>query len=116
MKRLLIVGVLMGLVSVTFLAGCSHPVNLGDSVAFINGNIVLTNKTTTDWTKVQLLLNEAYTYSLPQVKSQQTISIPANEFVYNGKPFDTSNERPWIIKISCNLGNGERGEFTGSWH
>lgn len=118
MRRLLILGILIGLVSVTFLAGCSHPVNLnpGDSVAFINGNITLTNNATTDWTKVQLLLNGSYTYSLSEVESQQTVSIPVNEFVYNGKAFDASTDRPWIIKISCNLANGERGEFTGSWH
>jgi hypothetical protein len=118
MKRLLIVGVLTGLVSIILLASCSHPhpVNLGDSVAFIGGNITFINNTSTDWTNVQLLLNESYTYSLSRVESQQTVSIPANEFVQNGEPFDMSTERPWTIKILCNLANGEPGEFIGSWH
>lgn len=102
-----------------FIVGCDHPISpisLGDSVAFIDDNIVITNKTDMDWTNVRLTLNKSYTSSLSQIKSEQTVSISANEFVYEGKTFSESNTKLWILNISCDLGNGKHGEFVGSWH
>ena len=118
MKGLFIVTVVLAGLCATFLEGCgsSHITSLGASAAFIEGNIVITNNTTSSWTNVVLLLNDSFLYRLEQVNPQQTVTIPANEFIYNGKSFEASDTKPWIIKISCSLENGKHGEFVGSWH
>jgi hypothetical protein len=92
------------------------PVNLGDSIAFVNGNVVVTNATDSDWNDVKLVLNQSYTYVLSDIKIQQRVVIPANEFLNNGKPFDASTTKAWSLNISCQLANGKRGEFVGGWH
>ncbi len=90
--------------------------SLGDAVGFINGNIVIANRTEWVWTDVRMLLDASFTYSLPRIDPGQTVTVPAREFVQNIFLSYPPTARPWGIVVSCDLPDGRRGEFSGSWH
>jgi hypothetical protein len=91
---------------------------LGDGVSCADNSITITNNTEWVWTNVWLLLNGSFVHPYDtKVDQQQTITIPANQFIStNGMAFDPSTARAWTIEVVCDLGNGKRGEFYGSWH
>jgi hypothetical protein len=91
--------------------------DLSDAVSYADNNIAITNTTEWVWTNVWLLMNGTFICAYGKtVDPHQTITVPANEFMSNGTAFDPSTTKAWTIKVLCDLGNGKRGEFSGSWH
>ena len=83
--------------------------------------IEITNNTQWIWTNVRFTLNvptlkETFAYSVKEIDTQQTIDLPAKDFIYNGKSLDPALVgHGSTLNMQCDLPGNREGVSVFSW-
>jgi hypothetical protein len=98
--------VVLAIVAMAAGAACSKPP--ADPMQLERGTLTVSNRSTREWTHVEIWLNRSYRVTVASIPAGTTFQVPLNAFVAGfGQRFDPRHAQVQDLRLSATLPDGQ---------
>jgi len=110
--RLLLSVIAIGVAAAVFYPRACSDVEV-EAIVVEGGRVTVTNKTGTDWSDVEVWLNDHYRGQLRSLVAGQRLDIPIRTFVAGyGQNFDPRKQAPYGVEVTAKASDGTPVRLT----